>query len=119
MTVEFTVTVKAGYYNVYDLLDLYVIDNRAEKGDSCREAVPVKEYRESHGITVDTTTLKGIALQGDIPSPLNAPSGCPFRTRCPYADKKCAEAMPAFSEVAPNHYVACHRVNGGKAADSQ
>ena len=62
---------------------------------------------------------KRIALQGDIPSPLNAPSGCPFRTRCPYADKKCAEAMPAFSEVAPNHYVACHRVNGGKAADSQ
>ena len=66
MTVEFTVTVKAGYYNVYDLLDLYVIDNRAEKGDTCREAMPVKEYRESHGITVDTTTLKGIALQGDI-----------------------------------------------------
>ena len=62
---------------------------------------------------------KRIALQGDIPSPLNAPSGCPFRTRCPYADKKCAEAMPAFSEVAPNHYVACHRVNGGKAADTQ
>ncbi|MGM9652128.1 MAG: ABC transporter ATP-binding protein [Eubacteriales bacterium] len=61
---------------------------------------------------------KRIALQGDIPSPLNAPSGCPFRTRCPYADKHCAESMPAFSEVSPRHFVACHRVNGGTASAS-
>ena len=61
---------------------------------------------------------KRIALQGDIPSPLNAPSGCPFRTRCPYADKHCAESMPAFSEVSPNHFVACHRVNGNTAAET-
>ena len=52
-----------------------------------------------------------IALSGDIPSPLNAPSGCPFRTRCPYATEKCAKEMPAFKEVKPGHFVACHKVD--------
>ena len=54
---------------------------------------------------------KRIVLTGDIPSPLNAPSGCPFRTRCRYATRECAESMPSFEQVAAGHYVACHRVN--------
>ena len=53
---------------------------------------------------------KRIPLQGDIPSPLNAPSGCPFRTRCPYAKDVCSGEMPAFKEVKEGHFVACHRV---------
>ncbi|MBQ6384877.1 MAG: ABC transporter ATP-binding protein [Lachnospiraceae bacterium] len=50
-----------------------------------------------------------VQLTGEIPSPLNAPSGCPFHTRCPYATDACKESMPEFRELEPGRFVACHR----------
>jgi oligopeptide transport system ATP-binding protein len=51
-----------------------------------------------------------VILKGEVPSPVNPPSGCRFRTRCPQVEKICADAKPEFREVGPGHFAACHLV---------
>ena len=48
------------------------------------------------------------SIEGDIPSPINPPSGCRFHTRCPYATQACSEAVPQMKDVGGGHMVACH-----------
>jgi oligopeptide/dipeptide ABC transporter ATP-binding protein len=51
-----------------------------------------------------------IILTGDVPSPINPPSGCRFHPRCPLADEVCSREVPQWKQAAPDHWVACHHV---------
>ncbi len=66
-------------------------------------AIPVPDPRHKR---------ERIILKGDVPTPVNPPSGCRFRTRCPYAIEECAEIVPELREITPGHTAACIRIPG-------
>ncbi len=76
-------------------------------------ANPVHPYTEAllSAVPIPDPTIKRerVLLQGDIPSPINPPSGCVFRTRCPIAVDDCAHVVPPLEEVSPGHFKACIR----------
>jgi oligopeptide/dipeptide ABC transporter ATP-binding protein len=59
---------------------------------------------------------KRLVIEGDVPSPMNPPSGCHFHTRCPYAEARCKLEYPPLQEIAPGHVVACHLRTGNTLA---
>jgi oligopeptide transport system ATP-binding protein len=67
-------------------------------------AVPVPDPRIE-------ATRQRIVLEGDVPSPINPPSGCPFHTRCPYAIDVCKEVVPQLVQIKPDHFAACIRIS--------
>lgn len=66
-------------------------------------AIPITDYHLEK-------TRERIILQGDVPSPINVPSGCPFHPRCPYATKQCSTDVPELKRISEAHYAACHLI---------
>jgi peptide/nickel transport system ATP-binding protein len=109
--------------NVSDRVAVMYLGKLCEVGQPDRLfAQPAHPYTAAllAAIPVPDPAVKPVraeAVEGDLPSPVSPPSGCRFRTRCPYAETRCAVEEPQMREIEPGHYVACHfPLSGGAAA---
>jgi peptide/nickel transport system ATP-binding protein len=117
--------VRYGLTMVFIAHDLAVVKNVSDRvivmylGKICEVAAPDMLYRQpAHPYTwlllesiPEPDPLQAISSAsavGELPSPLDPPSGCRFRTRCPNAQERCTAEEPQIREIAPNHFVACH-----------
>jgi oligopeptide/dipeptide ABC transporter ATP-binding protein len=80
--------------------------------------MPLHPYTEAllSAVPIPKSSAKGrkrLILKGDVPSPINPPSGCHFHARCPYAMPRCRTEVPVLREVRPAHWAACHLHDGG------
>lgn len=103
--------------HISDRIGVMYLGNMVELGESMElyknplhpytktllSAVPVPDPEVSK-------SRQRIILEGDIPSPMNPPSGCRFHTRCPFATDICKQKMPEWRELAPDHFAACHNI---------
>ena len=100
---------------ISDRIGVMYLGNMVEMGES-QEIFdhPLHPYTEALLGAIPTTDVDQSRelqiLEGDIPSPVNPPSGCKFHTRCRYCTDICKKVVPEWQEIRPNHYVACHHI---------
>ena len=100
---------------ISDRIGVMYLGNMVELADS-QEIFdhPLHPYTEALLGAIPTTDVDQSRelqiLEGDIPSPVNPPSGCKFHTRCQYCTEICKMVVPEWQEIRPNHYVACHHL---------
>ena len=91
--------------NLVELAESYELCNRPihPYTQTLLSAVPLPDPEKNK-------TRQRILLEGDIPSPINPPTGCRFHTRCPYAMERCKQDVPQLKEYGAGHFAACHRL---------
>ena len=91
--------------NIVELADAQELFNNPKHPytEALMNAIPTTDFDTDREIQI---------LEGDIPSPVNPPSGCKFHTRCKYCTEICQHQIPQWREVSPNHFVACHHILG-------
>ena len=83
--------------------------NFSDSGASqCKSVVYTEALLSAVPVPDPGAARKRIFLKGDVPSPINPPSGCRIHTHCPYAFERCSKEEPEMREILPGHHVACH-----------